>query len=570
MTISRIAILLVALLLVMPFGLEAADVRGAPDEILVGFKSYVTDAKADEALATNGADVIEGIPAIRVKRARVRPGQTVEQVIARLERHPLVRFAEPNGMYEIDVVPNDPRYPDQWAPPKINAPQAWDYTIGTPGGLIAILDTGVNYAHPDLKVVLGPDYVNGDSDPMDDHGHGTRMAGIAGAYGNNGVGVAGLDWLADILAIKVCGSDGKCTWSNLAKGITYAVDNGARVLSISLGGSSGSSTLQNALQYAWGKGAVISCSAGNSNSNGAHYPSDYKECISVGATDSNDNKASFSNWGLNLEVMAPGVSILTTSGSGYGTSTGTSPAAPHVAGLASLLFGLNPNLDNCRTREIMQSTAKDLGAAGWDQYYGYGRIDAYAAAVAAIGQGPSCGAPPPSPTGKIVGTVTGGGQPITGASIVGTGPKNWSAISGSDGHYSSPGDLPSGSYSVTASATGYASQTKSASVDNDTVTVDFALQASEPPPGLSVKIVSPADGATVGGKVYIEAEAVGAVKVEFYVDGARVGEDSNAPYSTFWQTKPKKWTPGVYVIKAVAYDAAGNRAESSVTVTLAK
>lgn len=481
-----------------PPALGQSPPANVPGEVLVKFRG-ASESTVASTVRDAGAAEVEYFRQIGVRRLRGTRGQSAEDLLARLRGHPLVEFAEVNGYYTVDTVPNDPRFGEQWAPQKINAPAAWDIAIGSADGLVAILDTGVDYNHPDLagKVILGPDYQNGDNDPMDDNGHGTRMSGIAAAATNNGAGVAGLNWLAKILAVKVCSSGGSCSWSALASGITYAADRGARAISISIGGSSGSSTLQSALQYAWSKGAVIACSAGNSNSNGPHYPSDYPQCLSVGATDSGDNKASFSNWGPNLDVMAPGVSILTTTpGGGYTGSSGTSPAAPHVAGLASVLFAHNPSLDNCRVSEIIKSTATDLGAAGWDEYYGNGRINALAAVLTATGAS-ACSTPPPPPPPPA------------------PGPDN--------------------------------------------------------PP--TVQITSPGSGATVSGRVAIQAMASddrGVARVEFWVDSELVATDTTAPFEGTWNTRPKKWTAGSHAIKVVAVDTAGQRTEQTASVTLQK
>jgi subtilisin family serine protease len=282
-------------------------------------------------------------------------------------------------------------------------------SVGSSWPIIAIVDTGVDRTHPDLasKVLPGWNFVSGNSDASDDFGHGTHVAGIAAAVSNNVTGVAGIAWQNPILPVKVLDSQGSGTYDAIANGIIYAADRGASVINLSLGGFYGSTTLSQACQYAYQKGCVLVAAAGNNDSTLIQYPAAYPTVIAVGATDQDDGKAWFSNYGRQLSVTAPGVDILSTTPMapvtlntlyGYATQydslSGTSMACPHVAGVAGLLLSVNPNLGPDNVRHLLQRTALDLGELGWDELFGYGRIQADAAVRELLYQSPPDTTPP--------------------------------------------------------------------------------------------------------------------------------------------------------------------------------
>jgi thermitase len=306
----------------------------------------------------------------------------VQAAIADLKTHPGVMYAEPNYYaYASDVIPNDPGWVYQYNMVAIHAPAGWDWTTGSGWVNIAILDTGVDLYHPDLmyKNLPGWDFVNNDSIPQDDNGHGTHVAGIAAASSNNGIGVAGVNWGANILPVKVLNSSGGGTYANVAAGITWATDHGAQVINLSLGGSFPSLVLENAVNYAYDRGVILVAATGNAGVGSVLYPAAYPPVIAVAATDSTNTRASFSNYGPQVDVAAPGASIYSAfPGGGYGYRSGTSMAAPHVSGLAAILRGI-PGNGPARTRMLIESTSLDLGAPGWDVYYGYGLIQMDAA-----------------------------------------------------------------------------------------------------------------------------------------------------------------------------------------------
>lgn len=290
-------------------------------------------------------------------------------------------------------IPNDPYYSSwQWNMDRVGAPLAWYYSNGS-GVIIAVADTGVDLSHPDLagKIVSGWDFVNGDSVPQDDNGHGTHVAGIAAAVTNNGVGVAGLGWDAQVMPVKVLDWAGSGWISDIANGIRWAADNGADVINLSLGGPGYDSTLDQATTYAHGKGALVVAAAGNcatvSNScgnqlNPVFYPAANLYVMAVAATDSTDARTNYSEYGYFVDIAAPGDEIWSTLWANtYGYKSGTSMASPHVAGLAALVWAACPALTNDQVASVIESNALDLGAPGWDEYYGYGRIRADAAVV---------------------------------------------------------------------------------------------------------------------------------------------------------------------------------------------
>jgi type VII secretion-associated serine protease mycosin len=300
------------------------------------------------------------------------------------------------------VTPNDTYYSAyQWNLPQIEAPHAWALSTGSGDVIVAVLDTGVDLDHPDLqgKTVSGRDFVNNDSDASDDEGHGTHVAGIVAARTNNSRGVAGVSWESKIMPVKVLDWSGSGTHSEIAEGIRWAADHGAHIINLSLGGESGSTTLQNAVNYAYNRGALMVASAGNSYQEGnpVIYPAAYPHVLAVAATGDQDEHASYSETGSYVDVAAPGGNptgswdsnpnhwIMSTylGGSGYAQVAGTSQAAPHVAGLAALIWSVSSSLSNDQVEQTIEETAVDLGDSGRDNVFGHGRIDAHSALVRA-------------------------------------------------------------------------------------------------------------------------------------------------------------------------------------------
>jgi thermitase len=345
-----------------------------PDEVLVRFKKSATDESILQCLSPADAAVLSSIEELNVRVVQIPFGKVAESITA-ISVCPQVRYAEPNYMASIaDTIPSDPNWSLQYGLVNIRAPQGWDYSTGSTAVTIAILDSGVDLSHADLaaKIVPGYDFVNGDSIPQDDNGHGTHVAGIAAASGNNGIGIAGVSWGARIMPIKVLNAGGNGSFADVAAGIIWATNNGSQIINLSLGGASASTVLQDAVNYADGKGVLLVAAAGNTGINFILYPARYPNVIAVGAVDSTNNHAGFSNYGPELDLVAPGAAIYSTTIGGYGYNSGTSMAVPYVSGLAAILRGINSSPASITSE--MESTALDLGAAGFDVSYGFGLI----------------------------------------------------------------------------------------------------------------------------------------------------------------------------------------------------
>ena len=284
---------------------------------------------------------------------------------------------------------NDPYRNQQWALDQVSFEPSWSVTRG--GGItVAVIDSGVLASHQDLagSVLPGIDYVTAGSDGrIDPNGHGTHVAGIIAAHVNNALGIAGGAPDVRILPIRVLDANGGGVASNVAKGIIWAADHGARVINLSLGGGQAAG-VQQAIRYANSKGAVVVAAAGNGGDSGnaPMYPAAYPEAIAVAAVDPYLGHPSFSNTGTYVDVSAPGVGIISTWGSSpsaYASATGTSMATPYVSAAAALIFAAHPSLSAARMTQILEGTARDLGPAGPDRAFGHGLIDPHAALVAA-------------------------------------------------------------------------------------------------------------------------------------------------------------------------------------------
>lgn len=331
---------------------------------------------------------VRPLPGLGIEKIQLGSGQRMEAVMADLRARPFVVAVEPNYVLRTAFSPNDPLHANQWALEKMSAYPGWDLGQGSSSIKIAIIDTGVDLDHPDLsaKIVPGFDFVNNDSVADDDHGHGTHCAGIAAASTNNGVGVAGIGFSCSIMPIKVLSASGAGSTSNVANGIIWAVDNGAKVVSLSLGGGAPSFTLESAVDYAWNNGVVVVAAAGNDGSTAMMYPGAYTNAIAVGSTNSDDSRSSFSNYGPWVDVAAPGSGILnTTMGGSYGYMSGTSMATPHVAGLAGLLWdklGTSTNVSMIRNK--IETTSNNIGS-----WVAFGRVN--------VADALDSGSPPPPP-----------------------------------------------------------------------------------------------------------------------------------------------------------------------------
>ncbi len=333
-----------------------------PKELLVKFKLGKNEETRKE-IQRLGAKLLEKLSAIDVSRLSLPKGLTVERAMEIMSKLNIVEFAEPNYLHRTTWSPRDPRYGEQWGVKQIRTAKGWGIHTGRCSTVIAIIDTGVDLDHPDLKnkIVSGYDFVDGDNQADDQGGHGTHCAGIAAASVNNNVGISGVCANCSIMPVRVLRSDGGGPSSNVAKGIIFAADNGAQIISLSLGTYSLSSTVRDAVEYATKKNALVIAAAGNNNTNAPHYPAFLPQSISVGATDENDVRSEYSNYGAWVDVAAPGNHILSTFPDGdFAYKNGTSMATPFVAGLAGLMFSC-PGATPKKIREAILTTGKPVG-----------------------------------------------------------------------------------------------------------------------------------------------------------------------------------------------------------------
>jgi thermitase len=372
-----------------------------PGHLLVRFNanaspSEVASLKANHAVSENAA--------LRITHLKVSPEEELA-VFDQLKRSSAVEFVEFDSIVTTTFVPNDTYYATpypsshygniaQWGLPAVSAPAAWDITQGDSSTVIAIVDTGVDATHPDLAGKIIGEY-SFTGKVKDGFSHGTHCAGIAAAMTNDSIGVAGMCPNCKILSVKVLDDNGSGFTSDVADGITYAADQGADVISLSLGGSGRSETLRAALDYAFNHNALPVCAMGNANTASATpEPAYWFNCLSVIATDNTGNRAYFSNYGDKADVAAPGVGILSTmptyptylSSHGYMPNydalSGTSMATPMVAGLAGLVRSRNPGLTPTQTKGIIMATAGD--GKSWSPELGFGLVNAARAVQAAL------------------------------------------------------------------------------------------------------------------------------------------------------------------------------------------
>ncbi len=319
---------------------------------------------------------------------------SVDDALARLKGRAEVVFAEPDFIGSGGGAPNDPYYSLQWHHPKIQSEGAWAISTGSSGVIVAVLDTGINLTLSEFagRLVPGHDYVNNDNDPTDDYGHGTAVAGVIAANANNAVLVAGVNWQCRILPEKVLDSNNLGSYSVWAQAIYDATDLGAKVINLSAGGSNNSAALQAAIDYAIAHGTIFITITHNDGIGTVRFPGRLPQCITAGGTERDDTLASFSNFGPSVDLVAPARDIYTVGMNGslqfwYGTSF----AAPQIAAVAAIIAGLNPAINQAGMEQILCAAAEDqVGDAGkdtpgWDQYFGYGRLNAkYALQLAGL------------------------------------------------------------------------------------------------------------------------------------------------------------------------------------------
>ncbi len=497
---------------------------------------------------------------------KTQPGAAVQARNALLQSK-FVDWFEPNRVRYTQVsAPSDPSYASQWALTTVEAVKAWSIvpnvflTGASPEAgriKIAILDTGTDCTHPDfmnsgatstdaaaggqLSFALSSAIVPTTRSPaacawQDDYGHGTHVAGIVAAATQNALGVAGLGYPVEVVTYKILDSTGSGTDANIAQAIMAATDAGARVVSMSLGGAGYSQSLQDAVRYAWNRNVVVVAAAGNSSTNSLFFPAGANFAIGVAATDSSNNRASFSNFGNSVDIAAPGVSILSTlptyaspiGGQNYGNLSGTSMATPHVAAVAGLLALTNPAAPSMAVAQrLQQSASSSAPNGGWGQYLGYGILDAYTAVAGLLRT---------STVGGVTGQVVDATNLPVGSATVSINGQSFTTAADGLFRFS---NIPVGTYQLLSSAAGFSMQALTVTI------VAGADTAIDVPMGVAL-------GQVTGSVSDLGSPVAGAI-VQASVSGAVNGSattDSNGAYTL--------WLPaGTYSLNAGTLAASG-------------
>ncbi len=413
-----LAILMLALIfwlsLQMTASVQAKSVVEDTKTLLIQFDENVTAQERDAVIRELNGQLVRWLAPISVAQVALPDQSSLERsagtLLASYQRSGAIESVEYDGpvfgtaiqeasvqadldapSWMLSPLPlNDPDFNDPqlvYAPQLLQLPTAWNYTMGDPDVVVAVVDSGINPAHPEFqdRVIPGYDFVNNDDDPADDHGHGTHVAGIIAAAANNGTGMVGVCPQCRLLPVKVLNEDNVGTWAGVAAGVIYAVDNGADIINLSLGGNGGANVLEQAIEYANQQGVLVVAAAGNGRSDAPFYPAAYPGVLGVSASRNDDTRWSLSNFGDYIDLAAPGYAIYSTYSDlanyygGYTFMSGTSMASPHVAGVAALLLSQDPERSAADVERLLLETAKDLGDPGKDAYFGYGRVDPLAA-----------------------------------------------------------------------------------------------------------------------------------------------------------------------------------------------
>ena len=373
------------------------------NEVIVKFKDYVTEEDKSKLHKRLGIKSFFKSYGNQYHKIRCKDGD-VKRMIGAYSRAAVVEFAEPNYIYKALFTPNDESFDLQWNMEQINCESAWDVSSGN-GIVVAVVDSGVNTNGVDgftWEVIQGRDFANGDDDSTDDNGHGTHVAGTIGQATNNNVGVAGVAFNATIMAVKVLGRRGIGDIAAIADGVRWAVDNGAHVINLSVGGNGRSRVLETAVNDAHSNGVVLVAAAGNESGN-VVFPAAFENVIAVGSVRFDERLSFFSNFGPEIDIVAPGGDLnVDQNDDGFDDGIlqetfrrgrffrrnnemwdlfsfqGTSFSCPHVSGVAALILSNDPSLTPDEVKERMTSTAKDLGREGKDNIFGWGLLDAEA------------------------------------------------------------------------------------------------------------------------------------------------------------------------------------------------
>ena len=564
------------------FQANANEQQYAKGHILIKPAKNISTSALNAVLRNHNASPKSVIKGINVHVINVPVG--AEQAVTNaLSHNPNIEFAELDLLNVLEeTIPNDPYYSSAWHLPKINAPLAWDASTGS-NVVVAVLDSGIDASHPDLgsRLLGGFNTVDNTNNTSDIAGHGTKVAGVIGAISNNGIGVASIAWDTQILPVRVSNqSSGSAYTSDLAEGVIWAADNGAHIVNASYALTS-SSSVNSAANYLRDKGGLMVVSAGN---DGAEWTfGDSANLISVSATSSSDSKTSWSSYGSFVDVSAPGASIYTTAnGSGYASVSGTSFSAPLTAGVLALIKSANWNLTPTQMENILEESAIDLGALGFDNLYGHGRIDANAAVQLALNTGSDGGSTidttPPNINFNLASTTLAGIETI---SVIATDNVSVASLALTLKNSSSELTLASvtgssinigldttqlndGAYTLVATATDSTGNIREATL-NVTIANEIANDITAP----NITVSNLKEGDLISSNTTAQIDAVDDVSLSMiycYTNGSLVSSSNMSPLSCKINTKKLK--SGSHSFTARAIDMAGNESASTISFNI--
>ena len=555
------------------------------NELLVQAYPGADAARVAELIAEAGAEVIDELAEIELTVLEVEPGR-LAATAAMLDEAGLFEAINKNYLFEAEARPNDPMLANQSWIDALNLPAAWDETTGSRFVPIAILDTGVDIAHPDLveKVVDRWNVVAKSDDVTDSEGHGTAVAGIAAASTDNGEGVAGVSWNSPLLVGKVVNSKGRTSSRHLAAGILWASNGGAKVINVSFAPLHGNRVVRAAARVAFNRGGLVVISTGNA---GKTYTSKgYDQALFIGAVTSTNRRAGFSNYGPFVDFVAPGATIRSTAPGGeYRSRSGTSFSSPIVAGVAALCWSVNRNLRPTTIIEILQDTSRDLGDEGEDDEYGVGLINAAAAVQEAvtITEREDTAAPFP-----IIRSPKSGAR-VTGPFVIKVDVAEDQTVAdvvlAVDGipvatdtaepyqFVVETTDYSLGTHALSATASDAAGNSATSEVVEVTFVATSGGGTDAPPTDTLIEFLSPSAGQTVSGDVRIDvrvSDADGLTAIEWFVDGVprltagASGDEIEASF--FWDTEDE--SSGSHTIVLTATDSRGNRVSGNLSLSV--